>query len=398
MASIKQMETKDGRRFFLIRVSRGLGNSHYQKRWYWPDGWSKRSAEREAAKVAAEFERACAAGEIQNRAEAKEKAAQEAAEAAKLKTVRQYAEGIFMPTKEATFSENARASYQMFLDRYILPVIGDTLLVDVTPAIIQKLILDFQRTGKSHASAVKLYNILNGIFSMAFMDDSIPISPMLKVKRPSPRKDEAAKDESEKALTAKELAAVLSSVAQEPLKWQAYINLAADSGARRGELCGLQWRDIEWTSGTITIRRNLQYTAQKGVYIASPKNGKTRRVDIGQDTIVLLRRLRDEQAVSCISQWVFTQDGIADPMHPQTPTWYFKKFGERNGIEGFHPHKLRHSSASIAITNGADIVSVSERLGHSDTAVTLRMYAHANEDSIRRAGQTVRDAIKTEGA
>ena len=169
MASIKQMETKDGQRFFLIRVSRGLGKSHSQKRWYWPDGWSKRSAEREAAKVAAEFERACAAGEIQNRAEAKEKAAQEAAEAAKLKTVRQYAEGIFMPTKEATFSENARASYQMFLDRYILPVIGDTLLVDVTPAIIQKLILDFQRTGKSHASAVKLYNILNGIFSMAFI-------------------------------------------------------------------------------------------------------------------------------------------------------------------------------------------------------------------------------------
>ena len=398
MASIKQMETKDGRRFFLIRVSRGLGNSHYQKRWYWPDGWSKRSAEREAAKVAAEFERACAAGEIQNRAEAKEKAAQEAAEAAKLKTVRQYAEGIFMPTKEATFSENARASYQMFLDRYILPVIGDTLLVDVTPAIIQKLILDFQKTGKAHASAVKLYNILNGIFSMAFMDDSIPISPMLKVKRPAPRKDEAAKDESEKALTAKELAAVLSCVAQEPLKWQAYINLAADSGARRGELCGLQWRDIEWTAGTITIRRNLQYTSQKGVYIASPKNGKARHVDIGQETLSLLRRLRDEQAASCISQWVFTQDGTADPMHPQTPTWYFKKFGERNGIEGFHPHKLRHSSASIAITNGADIVSVSERLGHSDTAVTLRMYAHANEDSIRRAGQTVRDAIKTEGA
>ena len=62
-------------------------------------------------------------------------------------------------------------------------------------------------------------------------------------------------------------------------------------------------------------------------------------------------------------------------MHPQTPTWYFKKFGERNGIEGFHPHKLRHSSASIAITNGADVVSVSERLGHSDTAVTLRIWA-----------------------
>ena len=81
-------------------------------------------------------------------------------------------------------------------------------------------------------------------------------------------------------------------------------------------------------------------------------------------------------------------------MHPQSPTRYFKKFGKKYGIPNFHPHLLRHSSASVAITNGADVVSVSERLGHSDTAVTLRMYAHANEESIRRAGQTVRDALR----
>ena len=61
---------------------------------------------------------------------------------------------------------------------------------------------------------------------------------------------------------------------------------------------------------------------------------------------------------------------------------------------GFSPHKLRHTSASLAITNGADVVSVAARLGHSDSSTTLRMYAHANEDSIRRVGQTVREALK----
>ena len=60
---------------------------------------------------------------------------------------------------------------------------------------------------------------------------------------------------------------------------------------------------------------------------------------------------------------------------------------------GFSPHKLRHTSASLAITNGADVVSVAARLGHSDSSTTLRMYAHANEDSIRRVGQTVREAL-----
>ena len=396
MASIKQMETKDGRRFFQICVSRGYGKAPYKTRWYWPDGWSKRTAEREAAKQAAAFELACKNGEVLNRAQEREKAAQEAAEAAKLKTVRQYADGVFMPTKEATFSENARSSYRTFLDRHILPVLGDVLLVEVSPAMIQKLLVDFQRAGYAHATTVKLYNILNGFFEMAFLDDSIPMNPMLKVKRPAPRKDEQPKEESDKAYTVQELSYILSCAAQEPLQWQTYISLAADTGLRRGECCGLQWSDIDFKAGAVTVRRNLQYTAAAGVYATSPKNGKVRVVDVGPDTLALLKQLREKQAQSCISKWCFTQEGTAEPMHPQSPTRYFQKFGQRYGVKDFHPHKLRHSSASIAITSGADVVSVSERLGHSDTAVTLRMYAHANEESIRRAGQTVRDALKAQ--
>lgn len=66
MASIKLNETKDGRRFFQISVSRGYGKAPYKRRWYWPDGWSKRTAEREAAKQAAAFELACKNGEVLN--------------------------------------------------------------------------------------------------------------------------------------------------------------------------------------------------------------------------------------------------------------------------------------------------------------------------------------------
>lgn len=393
MASVKEMQTKDGKRFWKISVSRGYGKSQLTTRYYWPEGWSRRTAEREMRKYAAEFEAKCSKGEVLTRSEKRAKAAEERAEAAKLRTVREYADGVFMPTKEATFSENSRASYRMFLDRHILPVIGDALMVEVKPAMLTKLLLNYQKAGYAHPSAVKLYNILNGLFGMAFMDDSIAINPMLKVKRPAPRKDEQPTEESEKALTAEQLRAVLDAAACEPLQWRVYIALAADSGARRGELCGLWWRDIDWSAGTITIRRNLQYTPSAGVYVATPKNGKQRLIDVGSGTLELLRELREEQAAKCISQWVFTQAGTAEPMHPQSPTRYFHKFGEKYGIKNFHPHLLRHSSASIAITNGADVVSVSERLGHSDTAITLRLYSHANEESIRRAGQTVRDAL-----
>ena len=315
MASTKLMETKDGRKFWKISVSQGRGNSKLTTRIYWPtkaNGYpvAESTALKELEKATAEFERACAAGEVQSRAEIKQKEAEEQAEAAKLKTVRQYADGVFMPTKEATFSENARASYRMFLDKHILPVIGDNLLVEITPAIITKLLIDFQKSGYSHATTIKLYNIINGVLEMAFLDDSIPMNPMLKVKRPKPRKDESMKEETDKAFTAKELTHILTCVEKEPLKWQAYINLAADTACRRGELCGLQWKDIDWNTGTITIRRNLQYTPQEGIYTAAPKNGKTRAVDVGVETLSLLRKLREDQAASCMSKWVFTQDEI----------------------------------------------------------------------------------------
>ena len=115
-----------------------------------------------------------------------------------------------MATKEAAFSENARSSYRMFLDKHIYPVLGNMLLTEITPAMVSKMLVDFQKAGYAHATTVKLYNILNGVFEMAFLDDSIPMNPMLKVKRPAPRKDEAPKDESEKALTVKELSYVLA--------------------------------------------------------------------------------------------------------------------------------------------------------------------------------------------
>lgn len=63
-------------------------------------------------------------------------------------------------------------------------------------------------------------------------------------------------------------------------------------------------------------------------------------------------------------------------------------------IEHLHPHKLRHSFASVAIVNGADIASVSEKLGHADKSTTLRLYTHADQNSIKQASNIFREAIK----
>ena len=88
MPSTRKKVNKSGQTFYEIRVSRGRGKSYLTKRWYVPEGWSQRAIDRELASVAAEFERQCSNGEIISRAEQREKDAQEAAEAARILTLK----------------------------------------------------------------------------------------------------------------------------------------------------------------------------------------------------------------------------------------------------------------------------------------------------------------------
>lgn len=414
MAFAKERKKPDGSIYYEIRAYNKEKKHYYTKYYYPPDGWSARSVKKQLQTETEAFQVAVDAGEVLNREEKAEKEkerleAKKAAEAEKaaLKTVREYAQQVWMAEKELTLAETTRTSYQSTLDNYIYPVIGDMLLIDVTTPILRKLIVDFQKSGKAVATARILHVVLNQLFDSAFKDDLIPISPMLKIDRPRQPKDTPPVNEADKALDEAQLNYVLECVQKEPLKWQCYVNLSADVGGRRGELVGLQWSDVDWKNQTVTIRRNVQYTPKKGVYIATPKNGKERMVDIGQETIDLLKALRKEQKeqakeraekdgskVIRVPQWIFTRDHSIEVMHPDSPTRYFKKFGERYHIRGFHPHLLRHSSASIAIRNGADVASVSRRLGHSSIEITMRTYIHANDAGVRVAGQSVRDALK----
>ena len=393
MAYAKRRVKADGTVFYEIRAYHKEKKAYYTTYYYPPRGWSARSIDKQLKTEVEAFQVAVDNGEVLSKKEKQAVQAAEAAKAALLKTVRQYADNVFMAAKEQSIAENTRLSYRTNLDQHIFPVIGDTLINEVTPAMLSSLLLNFQK-GHSHGSAIKVYNILVGIFKMAYKDDTIEKNPMDKVDRPKQRKDEKAVAEADKALSDDELNNVLDCVRKEPLKWQAFMYLAADTGARRGELVGLQWKDIDLRNGLVTIKRNLQYSKSKGIYECTPKNGKFRTVDIGEDTVDLLRMWAAEQSGVRMSKWVFTVDGEDAAMFPHSPTRYFKKFGDKYEIPGFHPHLLRHTSATLSLNNGADVKSVADRLGHGDASVTLRIYAHANDESIRKAGQAARDALK----
>lgn len=394
MASTRRKTTKGGRDFYEIRVSLGRGQPQFSRRWYVPKGWSQKAIDRELVKVSAEFERKCKSGEVLTKAQERENKLQALRDEAKRPTLRQYGEQVFMPTKTVTFSENSRYTYQGYLDNRIYPALGGLKMQDITSANINALIASLQTEGLAVSTVIKVYTILHSLFGMAYKDDTITRNPMDKVDRPAPRKSELKRNSPE-AYTENEIRRILECLKGEPLKWQVYVSLLIETGLRRGECCALKWSSIDFKELTITISGSLSFTAKKGVYLDTPKNGLERIVDITPATAAMLRELRQAQAKQAVSKWVFTQDGSPEPMHPQSPTRYLTKFGKKYGFENMHPHKLRHSFASIAITNGADVVSISEILGHADTAITLRTYSHASKESRQRASGIFQAAIQS---
>lgn len=83
-------------------------------------------------------------------------------------------------------------------------------------------------------------------------------------------------------------------------------------------------------------------------------------------------------------------------LNPQAPTSYFSRFSKKYNIPGFHPHAMRHTMATLSIANGADYVSVSAKLGHSSPDITLRVYAHANEEAQRKANELLAQQLYKE--
>lgn len=127
------------------------------------------------------------------------------------------------------------------------------------------------------------------------------------------------------------------------------------------------------------------------------KTGESRYVSIGPHMIRLLQRWQKEQAELFAkleivpSDYVLTAES-GQPMHPDSPTDWLAKFSKRHGLPRLHPHLFRHTQASLLISQGMDILTVSKRLGHAKVSTTLDIYSHALSKSDQQASQ-VFDAL-----
>ena len=202
-----------------------------------------------------------------------------------------------------------------------------------------------------------------------------------------------------------EIRAILDALDTEPLKWRTIVNLMIVTGCRRGEIMGLKWEKVSFDLGRIKVDRALLYTKSRGVYEDSTKTADTRYLRLPAETLALLAEWKQEQEdnrLRCANLWtnsgyVFTRDD-GRPMNPDSITQWLRGFSERHGLPHINPHAFRHTVASVLISNGTDVVTVSKQLGHASVNTTEGFYAHIIAEQQARATECIADVLLRSGS
>lgn len=247
-------------------------------------------------------------------------------------------------------------------------------------------------TGLSAKTIIEHHRVISSILSQAVKEQLIPSNIAQRATPPKALKHEM------KTLEVEEVQQILDALENEPLKWQVMTNLLIATGARRGEIVGLRWERIDWANNRLFLCENRVYTPETGAISTTLKTGENRYVSVSPPVMELLRQWKEEQLdyFSALkikpSGYVLTaEDGR--PMHPDSPTDWLAKFAKRHNLPPIHPHLFRHTQASLLISEGVDILTVSKRLGHAKVSTTLDIYSHILAKSDEKAGSVIDDLL-----
>lgn len=168
-----------------------------------------------------------------------------------------------------------------------------------------------------------------------------------------------------------------------------FVRVAAVTGARRGELCGLRWRHVDGDNATIHIAGAIGVTPH-GLVEGPTKTHAERRLSIDPTTVEILRSLRSTQGED---RFVFSHDGGLSPWRPDYVTRAFARLTEELDLRGLRLHDLRHFAATTMLLAGIDVRTAAGRLGHARPSTTLDVYAHYTQPADRHAAAALADAL-----
>jgi integrase len=176
------------------------------------------------------------------------------------------------------------------------------------------------------------------------------------------------------------------------------------TGMRRGELAGLRWTDVDLEAGRLAVRRSRVSVGYR-VHEGEPKTRAGRRtISIDRRVAGVLashRRRQLEERLAWGEAWlntgyVFTAEN-GEPIHPERITVLFHEFTDEAGLPRIRFHDLRHTSATLALAAGIHPKIVSERLGHTNIAITLDLYSHVTPSLQAEAADKLGEVILGDG-
>lgn len=261
----------------------------------------------------------------------------------------------------------------------------DFRINQITIEMVDHFIIDRQKSGMNISTLRKILVSLRQIFTLAVKRGYCVRNPMDYADMPTSQGKESD-DKKIQVLSLEEIARLLDAVSDQ--KHQVLFSLAIFSGARQGELLGLKWSDILWEDSQIHIQRSFN----NQTFYDTKTKGSNRKIDIGP---VMLAKLKDWK-LACPPgdlDLVFPTATGNPTNHNNMVNRFFNPALEAAGLKKIRFHDVRHTYASLLISQGENIKYIQVQMGHSNPTVTLNVYAHLMEDKNQGSARRLEGAI-----
>ena len=300
----------------------------------------------------------------------------------------------WVAARRSSWSPSQPETVRTHIDRWILPTLGDLQLRELRLRHVDAWVVRLSAEGLSPAYVRRIHTTLRAALEQAVRWELIDRNPAVGASLPRVEK-------ADKRVPLAEHVRAALDAAGDDLALATLVRLAAATGARRGQLVGLQWRDIDHDAQVVVFRRAVS-KVPGGVVVKDTKTGAVIRVPVGSGTLAQLQRWRVrvlERAMAVgvalgDEAFVFGQDvACTVPWYPDTASVKWRQLAASVEIDGATPlvgvslHDLRHAQATGLIASGVDVRTVAARLGHSSPAVTLAVYSHPVTAAERAAAE-----------
>ena len=287
------------------------------------------------------------------------------------------------------------------LTRRIYPQIGHIKLRELRADHLNDLYTLLGQEGLNKRTGGKLsaktilehHRLISTVLEQAVKEGLVPFNVASRATLPKAEHKEVNYFQPE------QVAAIRDALELEPIKWKTLVHLLLITGARRGEILGLKWDNVDFAGNRIYICNSVLYSADVGIYETTPKTERSKRyITLPVESMQLLREYRVWQIERRLQLggyyqdrgFLFTQED-GGPMHPDSVTDWLNKFSIRHGLPHINAHAFRHTMASMLYFNGVDSVSISKRLGHAQVSTTANIYAHVMEQADQRNADILSD-------